>query len=610
MSVSTSSSLKPRTSSFGSYYAKKLIQTAKVAKELKAQTAMIANKPKTGVKKVGIVGAGFGGLYAGLILQSLGIDFEIFESSDRVGGRIKTWYSKFYDPANKETCGLYGEVGGMRVPQYALDMLPVKQLSLAVNAALQANNLPDPIVYWRNFHYASSDARLRYNNMKAPLPVDPASKSDLGFSESNGGQIPDAWFKSFDIVVNNKTVSFRPIDKILDQINDSFITALDDSFETGFQKLMQFDRYSMWSYLTTVFTLGDLGPYYRPELGGRADILSHAVAVYLETINVGSNMYLVGIVEMVIAVYDWNGSKNPYDKNEKTKDDIVMITVDGGMQRFADACSYVVNLNKGVSVDQGAKALEQVGMVKDPKTGKYQYTNDILPDDQERPIPYKNNKPRPQVERIHLQHQVTSVYRAEANDKVDQNDKVDHSNQIKVSILNNTPTAQATGVQKEFKFYDAVITTLPNGNYLNGQSSEPFFKEITSKKSQALRRTNYMSAFKAFITFKKQFWITENRQYGGVGASDVPGRQIVYPSYGYYSSQGVLQIYCWADDAKKLGALPDKQSQIAECVKMIFHLYPEVKISEAYDGYNPNTSEAWFWDENAGGKHKQTNTNT
>ncbi len=40
--------------------------------------------------KVAIVGAGIGGLYAGLILQSLGISFKIFEMDDRVGGRLKT----------------------------------------------------------------------------------------------------------------------------------------------------------------------------------------------------------------------------------------------------------------------------------------------------------------------------------------------------------------------------------------------------------------------------------------------------------------------------------------------------------------------------------------
>ena len=39
---------------------------------------------------VGIVGAGMGGLYSALMLQSLDIPFEIIEASDRVGGRLFT----------------------------------------------------------------------------------------------------------------------------------------------------------------------------------------------------------------------------------------------------------------------------------------------------------------------------------------------------------------------------------------------------------------------------------------------------------------------------------------------------------------------------------------
>ena len=58
---------------------------------------------------VGIVGGGFAGLFAGLILRSLGIECDIFESSDRVGGRIDTWYSSDYDPNDMEKAGLYGE---------------------------------------------------------------------------------------------------------------------------------------------------------------------------------------------------------------------------------------------------------------------------------------------------------------------------------------------------------------------------------------------------------------------------------------------------------------------------------------------------------------------
>ena len=44
---------------------------------------------------VGILGAGVGGLYTALILQSLNISYEIIEASHRTGGRLFTY--KFPD---------------------------------------------------------------------------------------------------------------------------------------------------------------------------------------------------------------------------------------------------------------------------------------------------------------------------------------------------------------------------------------------------------------------------------------------------------------------------------------------------------------------------------
>ena len=41
--------------------------------------------------KVGIIGAGATGLYAAMILESLNIDYEILEGSDRIGGRMFTY---------------------------------------------------------------------------------------------------------------------------------------------------------------------------------------------------------------------------------------------------------------------------------------------------------------------------------------------------------------------------------------------------------------------------------------------------------------------------------------------------------------------------------------
>lgn len=41
-------------------------------------------------KKVGILGAGIGGLYTALMLDSIGVEYEILEASGRVGGRLET----------------------------------------------------------------------------------------------------------------------------------------------------------------------------------------------------------------------------------------------------------------------------------------------------------------------------------------------------------------------------------------------------------------------------------------------------------------------------------------------------------------------------------------
>ncbi|MBK7902995.1 MAG: NAD(P)-binding protein [Proteobacteria bacterium] len=41
-----------------------------------------------------VVGAGPGGLYAGHLLQKAGCSFEIFEATDRVGGRVVTQGSR------------------------------------------------------------------------------------------------------------------------------------------------------------------------------------------------------------------------------------------------------------------------------------------------------------------------------------------------------------------------------------------------------------------------------------------------------------------------------------------------------------------------------------
>ncbi|WP_052158232.1 flavin monoamine oxidase family protein [Lacinutrix jangbogonensis] len=538
---------------------------------------------------VGIVGGGFAGLYAGLILQSLNIECEVFESSKRVGGRIDTWYSTNYDAKDKDKAGLYGEVGGMRIPQFSEDMLPVQQLALSLNTVLERNGLEDKVLKWRKFYYNSPVQRLRYNNMKEPITAGEADLNTLNFDVDNGGDIPMVWLTE---VQPSKSETYLPINKVLDKVNEPFLEAINKSFSKGFKKLMKYDNYSMWAYLTNVFTLGDLGEYYDPEMGEKSDFLPYNIASYLETLNVGTGMYSVSFVEIVLATYDWLGSKNPYDTQDEN---IYMVTIDKGMQHFPEACKAVLNLDTGVLPSDGNIAQVLTGMIKGEK-GYYGYSPTNLtpaahaPDsvptaDAATPVPGKKSNKK---ERVFMNHRVSNV----TYDKKLYNG---HGG-MKMTIKNDDKTIE--------KQYPYVISTLPNGAYLSGDLKTNFFDKLSFSKARAIRECNYMPSFKAFITFKTQFWATlgERQDAGlGVGVSDKSNRQIVYPSYGYDAKGGVLQVYCWAQDAERIGALSD-QERVNECLKGIQYLYPEVEVYDEFSGYKPeDTTKTWFWDNHANG---------
>ena len=63
--------------------------------------------------KVGIVGAGVAGLYLAMMCDFLGIQYELLESSDRVGGRVYTYKFPQSNPAIAHN---YYDVGAMRFP--------------------------------------------------------------------------------------------------------------------------------------------------------------------------------------------------------------------------------------------------------------------------------------------------------------------------------------------------------------------------------------------------------------------------------------------------------------------------------------------------------------
>lgn len=568
----------------------KRLQEKAIQEDLKAHFTGDSDQPV-----VGIIGGGVAGLYAGLMLQSLDIEFDIFEKTNRVGGRLKTWYSEDYDENNPETKGLYGEIGGMRIPQFSRDMIPVQHLTLALNSVLERNNMNDLAVNWRKFYFNSPVQRLRFNDMPYPIEAKDAALNDLNFGIGSGGDLKEVWVTP---VESKSGDTYIPVNKILEIVIGQFVDELTNSFEEGFDKLMEYDNYSMQSYLMNEFTLGELGEYYDPDMGARTDHLPYEVYSYLETTNVGTGMFATSFTEMVMAQYDWGGSRNPFDSEDPN---VYMITVDKGMQHLSDACKAVINLDKGVLVEDGQVAQMQLGMIPD-SDGQIGYAPPNLTADAQAPstVP-KSTVSRRQIgapstakERVFLNHKVVHV----AYDSSMYEGYGGMTLEIEQAAKDG---GNPTSIEKEYPF---VITTLPMGAYTNGAFKTSFFDQLSFSKATAIRELNYMPAFKAMIRFNYQFWQElGNRMDSGLGfaVSDYPARQVVYPSYGYEGKEGVLQIYIWAQDAKRLGVLSDEE-RVNECLKAIQHLYPEIDIYQYFDGYEPEvTTKTWYWDEFAGG---------
>jgi hypothetical protein len=70
-------------------------------------------EPPLPLGKIGIIGAGAAGLYLAMMCDFLGIEYEILESSKRVGGRV---YTHKFPNSNPLITHNYYDVGAMRFP--------------------------------------------------------------------------------------------------------------------------------------------------------------------------------------------------------------------------------------------------------------------------------------------------------------------------------------------------------------------------------------------------------------------------------------------------------------------------------------------------------------
>ncbi|KAI0059740.1 hypothetical protein BV25DRAFT_1046609 [Artomyces pyxidatus] len=243
---------------------------------------------------VGIVGGGMAGLYAALLLQRAGHRVRIFEGTDRVGGRVRTHH--FSEESNQ-----YFEAGAMRIPESVFHTITFNLIKFLqyIRPALPADKKVRLIPYI----ISAPGNRLYVNGHR-----------EDGYHASSTTPADIGW------PVPEKYKTDKAEDLMWKAIG-TFITDLEDNFDKGFQKLLQFDNYSFRFYLTSVMGWPD------------------TVVDFVETVISQSNQFALSVTEMVMQYMDF-----------KTKN---WWTIDHGMNRLPYAMAYLVgykNITYGARV--------------------------------------------------------------------------------------------------------------------------------------------------------------------------------------------------------------------------------------------------------------------
>ncbi|KAI0041012.1 hypothetical protein FA95DRAFT_1611342 [Auriscalpium vulgare] len=243
--------------------------------------------------QVGIVGGGMAGLYAGLLLQREGHHVRIFEGTSRVGGRVRTHHFSHED-------NQYFEAGAMRIPESDFHEITFN------------------LIKYLQSYKTTDDRKIR---LIPYIITAPGNRLYVNGVPGNGFRA-SAVTRPRDInwIVPPKYENQTADDLMMDAIGP-FIKDLQNDFDRGFEKLLQFDDFSFRFYLTSVKN-------YPPE-----------VVDFIETVASQTNQFALSVPEMVMQYMDFD-TQNWW-------------TVDKGMNRLPYAMAYLLgykNITYGARV--------------------------------------------------------------------------------------------------------------------------------------------------------------------------------------------------------------------------------------------------------------------
>jgi len=261
--------------------------------------------------RVGIVGGGMAGMYAALLLDQLGIDYQILEASgERLGGRVRTHY--FNNKPHQ-----YAELGAMRFPQSWLQSRLfafwdyLNRTAPGIPGAREITRIPY-ILY-----DASTDPKagnLLCFNGQPPVTRNEASLNNrlLGFDPLFEG----AEFDYFKDAQGN----LKPAQELLDRAIQPFMDLLKgDHIEAAWDKILSYDGYSGRSYLQ--------------EVGDGTVPYPVRIVDYMESVLSYTGVYDLAFLEMLLDNFSFDDTRQWW-------------AMDGGTDRVAQEMSHRIPREK------------------------------------------------------------------------------------------------------------------------------------------------------------------------------------------------------------------------------------------------------------------------
>ncbi|KAF8125406.1 hypothetical protein EV363DRAFT_1350526 [Boletus edulis] len=453
-------------------------------------------------KKVGILGAGIGGLYAALILDSLDIEYEIFEAKDHTGGRVSTY--KFPGGGKYD----YYNMGAMRFPFPKKDshgrykngaMKRLAELTEYGPLNEGRDRLKDSIIpYYLHGRDGSKPAYYYLNGIREPV--------------SNG---PRGDFGARDMGVGADYIR-AGVDAIINDVVQPFARMLVQDVETGTRKgwevLQTNESHTFRSYMATKYLPSahlELPPQHLPN-----NVIDWCELLLGNT----SNFPFVETV-LLLSVFA-NHSGADYG-------DVQWKCFDGGSETLTKKIEECLN-KKGrfIRFNKRVITISQAHMTVDVPNSFSDHNPPA-------------NAGEPLDDWIDL--------------AVDQYKTIDDPSEPRTRITIPSVAVQVNG--GETYNYSHVISTLPLSVLRTIDLSGAGLNVV---QKNAVRALEYTAATKVAILFKTNWWTTKLGIVGGQTLTDLPIGTIVYPSYGVDSntpSKVLIASYVAKADASHLGSL-------------------------------------------------------